>query len=191
LRAMKLGPVSLVGNSMGGATALGVAMRWPEMIKDMVLMGSAGLNIAVTPSMMPILGYDYTVAGMRRLIDALTGPLYEASDEIAQARYEGSIDEESRNAYGKAMAWIQRQGGLAFKEADIAKVKTRTLVVNGKEDIVVPMAYAIKFLELLENSTGYFMPHIGHWVMIEASEEFAEVVMTFLARGNGAAHGHA
>nr|BAH57735.1 meta-cleavage compound hydrolase [Lysobacter sp. OC7] len=189
LDAMGLSKVPLVGNSMGGATSLGICMKWPELVSDLVLMGSAGLNVEITPSMMPILGYDFTVEGMRKLIDALTGPLYSASDEIIQARYEGSIDPEARKAYTKTMDWIKAEGGLAYTEDAIAQVKTRTLVVNGKDDIVVPMAYGIRFMELLENSTGYFMPHIGHWVMIEAPEEFAEIVMGFLARGGD--HGHA
>ena len=41
-----LGRVNLVGNSMGGATALGVAMERPELVVKLVLMGSAGLDVA-------------------------------------------------------------------------------------------------------------------------------------------------
>nr|BAL72789.1 meta-cleavage compound hydrolase [Caulobacter sp. OC10] len=184
LDAMNLSGVPLVGNSMGGATSLGICMKWPEVVSDLVLMGSAGLNVEITPAMMPIIGYDFTVEGMRKLIGALTGPLYHASEEIIQARYEGSLEPEGRRAYTAAMDWIREQGGLAYTEDQISKVKTRTLVVNGKDDIVVPMAYGIRFTELLENSTGYFMPHIGHWVMIEAPEEFAEIVVGFLSRGS-------
>lgn len=191
LDAMDLHGLPLVGNSMGGATCLGVCMKWPDMVSDLVLMGSAGLNVEITPAMMPILGYDFTVEGMRKLIGALTGPRYSASDDIIQARYESSIDPDARRAYTKTMDWIKAEGGLAYAEDDIAQVKTRTLVVNGKADIVVPMDYAIRFMKLLDNSTGYFMPHIGHWVMIEAPEEFAEIVTGFLARGKGAANGDA
>ncbi|QSR22054.1 alpha/beta fold hydrolase [Hyphomonas sp. KY3] len=189
LDAMDLTGIPLVGNSMGGATSLGICMKWPEAVSDLVLMGSAGLNVEITPAMMPILGYDFTIEGMHKLISALTGPLYTASDEIIKARHEGSLDPDGRVAYTKAMGWIREQGGLAYAEEEISQVKNRTLVVNGKDDIVVPLAYGIRFMELLENSTGYFMPHIGHWVMIEAPEEFAEVVQGFLARnpGTGAA----
>ena len=80
------------------------------------------------------------------------------------------------------MAWIGQQGGLFYPAEDIARVKTQTLVVNGKEDLVVPLSCAYKFLELLENSRGYLIPHVGHWVMIEAPEEFAELVKRFLDR---------
>lgn len=185
LTAMGLTRTPLVGNSMGGCTALGVAMLRPDLVERLVLMGSAGLNSAITPAMQPIVGYDYTIEGMRRLIDALTGPRFHASDEIVQTRHADSIQPETRKAYGAAMGWIGAQGGLFYPEADIAKVKTETLVVNGKDDIVVPLSCAYKFLELLDNSRGYMIPHTGHWVMLEAPEEFAEVVLAFLAREGG------
>lgn len=182
LRTLALGPVPLVGNSMGGATALGVAMERPELVSALVLMGSAGLNAEITPALAPILRYDFTIEGMRRLIDGLTGPRFTASDEIVRLRYEDSIRPDARRAYQGAMAWIAKQGGLFYTEDRIASVKTETLVVNGKYDRVVPLACAYRFLELLENSRGYIVPHCGHWVMIESPHEFADVVLQFLAR---------
>jgi 2-hydroxy-6-oxo-6-(2'-aminophenyl)hexa-2,4-dienoate hydrolase len=187
LDAMGLGPVPLVGNSMGGATALGVAMTRPELVSRLVLMGSAGLNAEITPALAPILRYDFTPAGMRRLIDGLTGPRFSASDDIVQARYEESILGDTRRAYAAIMSWIGGQGGLFYPEEEIAAVKTETLVVNGKHDLVVPLSWAYRFLELLDNSRGYIVPHCGHWVMIEAPREFADVVTTFLERVEDAA----
>jgi 2-hydroxy-6-oxo-6-(2'-aminophenyl)hexa-2,4-dienoate hydrolase len=182
LQALGLGPVALVGNSMGGATALGVAMERPELVSALVLMGSAGLNAEITPALAPILRYDFTLEGMRRLVDGLTGPRFSAPDDVVRARYEDSIRPDARRAYQAAMTWIAGQGGLFYDESRIASVKTETLVVNGKHDRVVPLACAYRFLELLENSRGYIVPHCGHWVMIEAPDEFAEVALQFLAR---------
>ena len=39
-------PVLLIGNSMGGATALGVTIEHPELVRKLVLMGAAGLDIS-------------------------------------------------------------------------------------------------------------------------------------------------
>lgn len=44
LDALGLDRVAIAGNSMGGATALGLAMRHPERVERLVLMGSAGLT---------------------------------------------------------------------------------------------------------------------------------------------------
>lgn len=180
LTKMQLGPVSIVGNSMGGATALGVAMLRPDLVSRLVLMGSAGLNSEISPALKPILHYDFTLEGMRRLVDGLTGTRFVASEDMIRERFEDSIRPETRRAYETTMGWIGRQGGLFYAEEDIAKVKTETLVVNGKLDLVVPVSRAYRFLELLENSHGHIIPHCGHWVMIEAPQEFASVVINFL-----------
>jgi pimeloyl-ACP methyl ester carboxylesterase len=45
----------------------------------------------------------------------------------------------------------------------------------------VVRADAYRFLELLENSHGYFLPHCGHWAMIEYPGLFAQIALDFLA----------
>jgi 2-hydroxy-6-oxo-6-(2'-aminophenyl)hexa-2,4-dienoate hydrolase len=78
------------------------------------------------------------------------------------------------------MAWIRDQGGLFYAEDDIRRVPAPTLVVNGKNDLVVPLRNAYRFLELLPNSWGYFIPHCGHWAMLEAPADFIAATSTFL-----------
>ena len=76
------------------------------------------------------------------------------------------------------MGWV-RENGLHYPDELIAAVKTRTLVVNGKEDKVVPIGQAFEFLTLLENSTGYLIPHCRHWAMIEYPQLFAKACIDF------------
>jgi 2-hydroxy-6-oxo-6-(2'-aminophenyl)hexa-2,4-dienoate hydrolase len=178
--ALRLDRAALVGNSMGGATALGLAMTRPELVDRLVLMGSAGLNSEITEALKPIVFYDYTPAGMQKLIAALTGKRFKVSEELVQRRYEMSIDPDTRRAYTATMAWIREQGGLFYAEDDIRRVHAPTLVVNGKEDLVVPMRNAYRFLELLPNSWGYFIPHCGHWAMLEAPADFVAATTSFL-----------
>lgn len=180
IEALDLQRVSIVGNSMGGATALGVAMRRPDLVANLVLMGSAGIptepgNEAINN----LQGYDFTPEGMRRVIAALANPGYVASDEQVQYRYEQSVRPDIRAAYTAILAWA-RENGLVYPESDLAQIKTRTLVVNGKEDQVTPIAHAYRFLELLENSTGYLIPNCRHWAMLEYPDMFSSVTLDFL-----------
>lgn len=41
LRALEIPSAMFIGNSMGGATALGLAAQYPEMVRKLILMGSA------------------------------------------------------------------------------------------------------------------------------------------------------
>ena len=180
LHALGMQRVALVGNSMGGATALGVAMDEPALVDRLVLMGSAGLNAELSASLQPIVFYDYTLEGMRRLIGALTSTRFRVDEALIRARFERSIEPDTRRAYTATMEWIRDQGGLFYAEDAIARVKTPALVVNGKDDQVVPLRNAYRFLELLENSWGHLIPHCGHWAMLEAPGEFAAVTRHFL-----------
>lgn len=191
IEALGLEKVSIVGNSMGGCTALGVAIERPDLLDNLVLMGSAGLggkrpvpkpdagSAGSAPPIASILHYDFTEEGMRRIVNALTAPGYEAPEDQVRYRYQLVTQPDARAAYEATNAWV-RENGLKHDEADLAKIKTRTLVVNGKDDKIVPVTTAYKYLELLENSTGYILPHCGHWAMIEHPDLFARVTLDFL-----------
>lgn len=191
IEALGLEKVSIVGNSMGGCTALGVAIERPDLLDNLVLMGSAGLggkpapkpaaspDAGSAPPISSILHYDFTEEGMRRIVSALTAPGYEAPEDQVRYRYELAVQPDTRAAYEATTAWV-RENGLKHPEEDLAKIKTRTLVVNGKNDKIVPVTTAYKYLELLENSTGYIVPNCGHWAMIEHPDLFARVTLDFL-----------
>lgn len=175
--ALGLDTVRVIGNSMGGATALGLAITSPERVKKLVLMGSAGLNIAnPDPSYIKNLqGYDYTLEAMQRIMRAMVGSRHVVDPEIVQYRHEIMQNEDAR----QAIQHITRNK-LTYEREQIASVKTPTLVVGGKEDKVAVLARTYGYLELLENSWGFVVPHVGHWVMIEAPREFAAVTLNFL-----------
>lgn len=179
LDALDLGPAVLVGNSMGGATAIGVAVDRPDLVRRLVLMGSAGLVSRIDPALAPILNYDFTREGMVRLVEALTHDGFEIRDEMIDYRMKYAVRDDVRAAYSATMGWIKSSGGLAWDEDYIRQVSAPTLVVNGKCDKVIPLAHAYRFLELIPKSWGYIMPDCGHWAMIEHPLDFANVTRAF------------
>jgi 2-hydroxy-6-oxo-6-(2'-aminophenyl)hexa-2,4-dienoate hydrolase len=179
IETLGLRSATLVGNSMGGATCIDVAVRRPELVDKLVLMGSAGLTTEIHKDLLPVVNYDFTREGMVRLIRALVNERFEVDDELVTYRHHNSLDADTRRAYGAAMGWIREQGGLFYDEALITRVNVPTLVVNGKKDKVVPLANAIRFLELIGQSWGYIIPDCGHWAMIEHPADFAHAVLHF------------
>jgi pimeloyl-ACP methyl ester carboxylesterase len=175
------GPVSIIGNSMGGAASIGVAMERPDLIRRMVLMGSAGIavNNPDPAPMKALASYDYTLDGMRRMMRVLAGPDYEVDEDLATYRHELSLDPARKSAM-TAIITEARQGGLAYEDDAIRQIKLPTLVVGGKEDQIAIPARNYRFLELLDNSWGFILPHCGHWVMMERPQEFAAVTLDFL-----------
>ena len=61
IKSLQLKDVTLVGHSMGGMISLMSAYKEPELIKELVLIGSAGLETGGSPSALPLFVYDYVV----------------------------------------------------------------------------------------------------------------------------------
>jgi len=67
--ALELAQVDLVGNSFGGALSLALAIRHPQRVRRLVLMGSAGVNFPITPALDAIWGYTPSFENMRQVMD--------------------------------------------------------------------------------------------------------------------------
>jgi 2-hydroxy-6-oxo-6-(2'-aminophenyl)hexa-2,4-dienoate hydrolase len=175
IEKLNVGAVNIIGNSMGGATTLGVAMRRPELVRKMVLMGSAGIAVDnPDPEARKALAFDFTRDGMRRLMEALAGPGYRIDEHLVDYRLKLACEPAARTAL-----LAMRTGKLTYPENEVAQIKVPTLVVGGKLDRIAVPARIYRFLELLENSWGFMLPHCGHWVMMEAPEEFTAITTTF------------
>lgn len=176
-------PICLIGNSMGGATALGVTIQRPELIRKLVLMGAAGLDIANpdTSSRAALGGYDYTTEGMRRLVGVLAGPHFKVSDELIAYRHALTMQPGAREA-SKAIQEHMKTDPMTYPREVIASVQTPTLVVGGKLDKIAVLARTYGYLELIPNSWGFVLPHAGHWVMMEAPAEFVAVTTDFFSK---------
>jgi 2-hydroxy-6-oxo-6-(2'-aminophenyl)hexa-2,4-dienoate hydrolase len=176
------GPAFVIGNSMGGATALGVAIKRPDLVEKLVLMGAAGLDIANpdTSSRAALGGYDYTQEGMRKLVGVLTGPNYQASDDLIAYRHGLTMKPGSKEA-SHAIQVHMRDDPMTYSRDSIASVQTPTLVVGGKHDKIAVLARTYGYLELIPNSWGFVLPHDGHWVMMESPREFVAITTAFLS----------
>jgi 2-hydroxy-6-oxo-6-(2'-aminophenyl)hexa-2,4-dienoate hydrolase len=173
--------VSLVGNSMGGITSLGVSLRRPDVVRKLVLMGSAGIKTTELPAALgPLLAYDGTAEAMRKVVHALTHPDFDIDPAMVAYRTEMSNDPAAKKALGATMGWVKERQGLYFEDDEIRRAKAPTLVIAGKDDPIVTLEQNFKFLKLIEDSRGYFLPRCGHWVMIEYPEEFCAVTERFL-----------
>lgn len=173
-------PVDVIGNSMGGATALGVAIERPELVRKLVLMGAAGLDVSnPDPAAKKALGgYDYTPEGMRKLMGYLAGSRFTITDETVAYRHELTMRPGGRAAM-TAIHNRLKDDPMTYPPERIASVSCPTLVVGGKEDQVAVLARTYGYLDLIPNSWGFILPHVGHWAMIEAPEVFVAVTSAF------------
>ena len=89
--ALDLQQVDLVGNSFGGGLALALAIEYPERVRRLVLMGSAGVSFPITEGLDDVWGYQPSLENMRRLMDVFAFNKGMLTDELAEMSYQASI----------------------------------------------------------------------------------------------------
>ena len=186
LDALNLTQVDLVGNSFGGALSLAIAIRHPERVRRLVLMGAAGVSFELTPALDAVWGYTPSVENMRRMMDTFAFNRDLVNDDLARMRYEASIRPGIQEAYS-AMFPAPRQASveaLASDPADIAALPHETLIIHGRDDVVVPLANSCRFLELIPRAQLHVFGQCGHWTQIEHASRFSRLLLDFLAEAD-------
>jgi 2-hydroxymuconate-semialdehyde hydrolase len=182
LDALGLDQVDLVGNSFGGALSLALAIRHPERVRRLVLMGAVGIHFELTPALDAVWGYTPSVENMRNMMDTFAFNRALINDDLARMRFEASIRPGVQEAY-RAMFPAPRQRwieALASDENSIAALTHETLIVHGRDDQVIPLSNSLRYLELIENSQLHVFARCGHWTQIEHAGRFARLVLDFL-----------
>lgn len=180
LDALGLDRVALVGNSLGGRISLELAHRHPDRVSRMVLMGSPGVGMYVTEGLKALRAYEPSEENMGRLLlDWFAVDPSIITDELVRTRYEASV--ETWDAY-HAMFLDPRHAGndLAISSDQVRATRTRTLLVHGREDKVVPPEVSWTMVNLLPDADLHVFARCGHWTQIERADEFTALVAGFL-----------
>ncbi|WP_428542764.1 alpha/beta fold hydrolase [Profundibacter sp.] len=183
VEALDLGPVSILGNSFGGALALAYAIRYPEDVNRLVLMGAVGLKFDLTEGLDAVWGYQNSVGNMKRLLGIFAFDQGLVSDDLAELRYRASARPGVMEAFSAMFPAPRQQwvDAMASDEADIAAITAPTLVVHGREDKVIPPENAQRLFELMPNSELHLFRNCGHWTQIEKRDRFNALLSDFLA----------
>jgi 4,5:9,10-diseco-3-hydroxy-5,9,17-trioxoandrosta-1(10),2-diene-4-oate hydrolase len=182
----------LVGNSLGGGTAVRFALNHPDRVGRLVLMapGGLGLNVfAPDPTEgVKALGRFYEPPGPSRekLRDFLTTLVHDkriVTDELVEERFATASDPESLRAAAAMGASFRRpedyEDGLLWREAH--RLRQPTLLIWGREDRVNPLDGALIALKLLRNAQLHVFGGCGHWAQVEKFDEFNRLTAAFLA----------
>lgn len=188
LDALDLEQVDLVGNSFGGALSLALAVRHPQRVRRLVLMGAAGLKFELTPALDAVWGYTPSVENMKSIMNWFAYDTSLMSADLARLRYEASIRPGVQEAWDSMFPaprqrWID---ALASPEEQVAALPHETLVIHGREDRVLPMSNSVRLSQLIPKSQLHVFGRCGHWTQIEQAARFVRLVDNFLAEADAA-----
>ena len=183
LDALQIQRVDLVGNSFGGALSLALAIRHPDRVRRLVLMGAAGTVFPLTPALDEAWGYQPSIANMRRLLDLFSYDRSLVTDELATLRHHAASRPGVQEAYeamfpAPRQRWIE---ALAAPEEQVRALPHETLIIHGREDRVLPLSSSQKLFGLIKNAQLHVFGRCGHWTQIEHANRFNRLVLEFLS----------
>lgn len=181
--ALALPSVTLVGNSFGGALALAAAIRYPQRVNALVLMGSVGVPFAITDGLDKVWGYEPSLDAMRGLLDIFAYNRALVTDELAELRYQASVREGVQENFSAMFPaprqrWVDAMGS---DPAAIAALQQPTLIIHGRDDRVIPASNSQTLHELIPCSQLHSFGQCGHWTQIEHKDRFNRLVLDFMA----------
>lgn len=176
--------VSIIGNSFGGAIALHLAKRRPDLVNKLILMGSIGIDSPLSDGLNAVWGYTPSFENMKNLVKVFA---YDQSmaenDDLVEMRYQSSIQEGFQESFS-AMFPEPRQRHLdtmALTEDQLKEIHFPVLLIHGREDRVIPLSKTSwKLAQVIPNAQLHVFPQCGHWVQIEKTTEFVRQVIEFL-----------
>ena len=176
---------SIVGNSMGGMTAMTFAVDYPERLDKMVMLGSPGSLSGWLFATWPSEGIkardesfrNPSIESIRKFIEIM---VYDASfltEELLQQRYEAMLATKDNM---QTLDQAARSGGARDLSAEIPKIAAPTLLLHGRDDRVVPFEGSVALLGRMQNARLVAFNKCGHWVQYEKASEFNWIVSGFL-----------
>lgn len=179
----------LVGNSLGGATAVIVAAHHPERVAALVLLDSAGFELdpgrwplLVRLAVSPFAGLLAHLPVERLLVEAaLRQVLYDrrlltderVAEYLEAARRPGSF------AAARSLA-VSLAGRERLVEDALADVRAPTLVVWGRDDRWIPVRDAARFAGAIAGARELTLARCGHLPQEERPRELLAALREFL-----------
>lgn len=185
LQHLGIGPLALVGSSLGGNIAFTFAARHPERVRALVLVNSGGLKRAKHRSGKDLPRFAgpllrlVPAAALRRFL------LWMAADDAAvTAELEQRFVDLWRRAGNREAEFERlRQFETGEPEPLLAAITAPTLILWGEANPQLPVELAAQFEQKLVNAPRVVRktyPGAGHLLPLERPRESAADVRAFL-----------
>ncbi|WP_370942855.1 4,5:9,10-diseco-3-hydroxy-5,9,17-trioxoandrosta-1(10),2-diene-4-oate hydrolase [Amycolatopsis sp. cg5] len=187
--ALGIERAAFVGNSLGGGTAVRLALKHPSRAGRLVLMGPGGLSVNLfAPD--PTEGIKklgrFGGAPSRENIEAFLRIMVHdqslITPELIDERFAAASAPESlaaMRAMGKSFSQPETyEQGMLWREAH--RLRQRVLLIWGREDRVNPLDGALLALKMIPRAQLHVFGHCGHWAQLEKFDEFNRLTLDFL-----------
>jgi 2-hydroxy-6-oxonona-2,4-dienedioate hydrolase len=185
--AIGLDKVHIIGNSMGGHSAVAFALAHPQRVGKLVLMG--GGTGGVSPFVpMPTEGIKLisalyrapTLENLKRMLNVFVFDPSSLTEDLIQGRLANML------AHREHLENFVRSAELNPRQYQdvgnrLGEVAAPTLVVWGRDDRFVPLDTGLRLVAGLRDADLHVFSRCGHWAQWEHADKFNRMVLEFLS----------
>ncbi|MEC4726476.1 alpha/beta fold hydrolase [Shewanella sp. D64] len=182
LQALDIKSCTLLGNSLGGAIALGQALKHPSTVERLILMAPGGVEERETYFAMEgirkmVEVYSQGPMGVEQMRTVMSLQLYDASqlDDAILAECAAVAVTQPANLFSTMMVPNMTQ--------QLSELSCPVLGFWGTDDVFNPPAGTFKFLDNVPQARFLMLNRCGHWVQVEHQSLFNRTCLDFLANG--------
>lgn len=169
LEKEKLQKIHLIGHSFGGRIAITLAANFPEKIKKLILVDSAGIKPKKS------LLY-YLKIGIFKAWKKLCFGKFGKKMKNILYHLLGSNDYKEAGQMRNILVKIVNED-LKYL---LPQIKTPTLLIWGEQDKAVPIKYAKIMEKEIKNSQLIIFKNAGHFSYLDKLKEFCQSTINFL-----------
>ncbi|OYX74843.1 MAG: 2-hydroxy-6-oxo-6-phenylhexa-2,4-dienoate hydrolase [Rhizobiales bacterium 32-66-11] len=183
---LKLESLHILGNSMGGHSAVAFALAHPNRVGKLVLMGggTGGVSSFVPMptegiKLLQALYRDPTIESLKRMMNVFVFDTSDLTEDLFQTRLENMLARRDHlENFVKSSAANPRQ----FPDVGhrLGEISAPTLVIWGRNDRFVPLDVGLRLVSGIPNSELHVFNNCGHWAQWEHSAKFNRMVLDFL-----------
>ena len=184
-RRLDLDGFALAGNSLGGEIAWSYAVAHPTQVKALVLVDPAGYLIdrpalVFRMARIPALSWAMTKLDPGPLTEKTLRDCYADPSKVTPALVERYRKLALRE--GNRRAFVARVAQPAEDHsADIAGIRSPTLILWGAQDRLIPVAHAYRFQRAIPSARLVIYDSVGHLPMEESGERSAADADAFVS----------
>ncbi|MBL8452200.1 MAG: alpha/beta fold hydrolase, partial [Zoogloea sp.] len=183
LDGLGLDKVHIIGNSMGGHSAVAFALANPARVGKLVLMGGGtGGPSQFVP--MPTEGIkllqglyrEPTIENLKKMMAVFVFDSSSLTEELFQARLDNMLARRDHlDNFVKSLAANPKQ----FPDFGprLGEVTAPALVIWGRDDRFVPMDVGLRLIWGMPNAELHIFNRCGHWAQWEHADKFNRMVL--------------
>lgn len=189
LDVLNIDKAHLVGNSMGGHSAVAFALANPKRMGKLILMGggTGGVSSFVPMAtegikLIGALYRDPTIENLKRMMNVFVYDTSALTEDLFQARLNNML---SRRDHLENFVKSAEANPKQFPDVGhrLGEIVSPALVIWGRDDRFVPLDTGLRLLAGMQNARLHVFSRCGHWAQWEHADAFNRLVLDFLANG--------